>query len=65
MSKLVSTIISAVTSVFFDACANNLSSESIEKLSLVRPQTLAQAMRIDGVRQSDIASLTFYLYKRG
>ena len=41
----------------------NLSSESIEKLSSVRPENLGQASRIDGVRQSDVASLSFYLYK--
>ena len=39
----------------------NLSNESKEKLSLVRPETLAQASRIDGVRSSDIAVLTIYL----
>ena len=43
----------------------NLSMESLEKLQKVKPETLAQAMRIDGVRQSDIASLTFHLYKNG
>ena len=41
----------------------NLSSESIEKLSSIRPENLGQASRIDGVRQSDVASLSFYLYK--
>ena len=41
----------------------NLSNESKEKLSLVRPETLAQASRIDGVRSSDIAVLTIYLTK--
>ena len=40
-----------------------MSSESLEKLSLVKPQTLAQASRIDGVRQSDVAILSFYLSK--
>ena len=39
----------------------NLSSESREKLVLVRPQTLAQASQIDGVRSSDIAVLSLYL----
>ena len=41
----------------------NLSIESKEKLSLVRPETLAQASRSDGVRSSDIAVLTIYLTK--
>ena len=50
---------------FIYANVKNLSSESIEKLQKVKPETLAQAMRIDGVRQSDIASLTFHLYKKG
>ena len=39
----------------------NLSNESKEKLSLVRPQTLGQAGRIDGVRSSDLAVLALYL----
>ena len=42
----------------------NMSSESIEKLCEIRPENLAQAARIDGVRQSDISTLSFYLYKR-
>tara|TARA_Y100001978_G_scaffold37631_1_gene33602 strand:+ start:353 stop:2167 length:1815 start_codon:yes stop_codon:yes gene_type:complete len=42
----------------------NLSSESIEKLCAIKPENLAQAARIDGVRQSDISILSFYLYKR-
>ena len=39
----------------------SLSSESKEKLSLVRPETLGQASRIDGVRSSDLAVLSIYL----
>ena len=42
----------------------NLSSESIEKLSLIKPETLGQAIRIDGVRQSDASVLSFFLYKK-
>ena len=42
----------------------NMSSESTEKLCAIKPETLAQAARIDGVRQSDISILSFYLYKR-
>ena len=43
---------------------SNLSSESVEKLIRIKPENLAQASIIDGVRQSDIATLSFYLYKR-
>lgn len=43
---------------------SNLSSESVEKLIKIKPENLAQASIIDGVRQSDIATLSFYLYKR-
>ena len=42
----------------------NMSSESIEKLKTIKPESLAQASRIDGVRQSDISILSFYLYKK-
>ncbi len=42
---------------------SGLSNESKEKLGLVRPQTLAQASRIDGVRSSDVAVLSVYLNK--
>ncbi len=43
---------------------SNLSSESIEKLSRVRPENLGQAAIIDGVRQSDITVLSFYIYNQ-
>ena len=39
----------------------SLSNESREKLTLVRPETLGQASRIDGVRSSDLAVLSIYL----
>ena len=39
----------------------NLSNESIEKLSVVKPETLGQASRIAGVRPSDVAVLSIYL----
>ena len=39
----------------------NLSSEAREKLSLVKPETVGQAMRIDGVSQSDVSSLCLFL----
>ena len=42
----------------------NLSSEGKEKLSLVRPETVAQAMRIDGVSRADISSLCVFLSRK-
>ena len=39
----------------------SLSNESREKLNLVRPETLGQASRIDGVRSSDLAVLSVHL----
>ena len=44
---------------------SNLSSEAKEKLSLVRPETVAQAGRIDGVSQADISSLCLFLSSKG
>ncbi len=41
----------------------NLSTESKEKLMLVRPETLGQASRIAGVRSSDIMLVAFSLKK--
>ena len=40
-----------------------LSSEAVEKLSLVKPENLGQAMRVSGVRPSDISILTVSLKK--
>jgi tRNA uridine 5-carboxymethylaminomethyl modification enzyme len=41
----------------------NLASEAKQKLKKVRPQTIAQAIRISGVNPADIAILTVYLRK--
>jgi tRNA uridine 5-carboxymethylaminomethyl modification enzyme len=41
----------------------NLASEAKQKLKKVRPQTIAQAIRISGVNPVDIAILTVYLRK--
>ena len=43
----------------------NLSSEALEKLDLVQPETIAQASRIDGVSRSDISSLCLFLHSKG
>ena len=40
-----------------------LSSESLEKLEMVRPETLGQANRVSGVRRSDVFLLGMYLKK--
>ncbi len=42
---------------------SNLASEARQKLSEIRPKTLAQASRISGVNPSDIAILAVYLKK--
>lgn len=42
---------------------SNLASEARQKLSQVRPETIAQASRISGVNPSDIAILAVYLKK--
>lgn len=43
---------------------SSLSSETKQRLSTVKPQTLGQASRIQGIKPSDIAILTIYLEKR-
>ena len=40
-----------------------LSSEAIEKLSKIKPENLGQAMRISGIKPSDISVLTISLRK--
>lgn len=42
---------------------DSLSAEGIQKMDRVRPETLGQASRISGVRQSDISVLMVYLNK--
>ncbi len=42
---------------------NNLASEARQKLELIRPRTIAQAIRISGVNPSDISILAIYLKK--
>ena len=42
---------------------SGLSSEAIEKLSLIKPETFGQAGRISGVSPSDISTLMIYLLK--
>lgn len=40
-----------------------LSSEAKEKLNLIRPENLGQAMRISGITPSDVSVLSVYLHK--
>lgn len=40
---------------------NNFSSESVDKLMKIRPNTIGQASRISGVNPADIQMLLFYL----
>ena len=44
---------------------HNLASEARQKLSNVKPTTIAQASRISGVNPADISILMIYLKKRG
>lgn len=41
----------------------SLSQEAKEKLSIIKPETLGQAMRVSGVNPSDIAVLSVFLYR--
>ena len=45
------------------SCVTNLASEAKQKLSVVRPKTIAQASRISGVNPVDISVLSVYLKK--
>lgn len=45
------------------AKVSNLASEARQKLSTIRPETIAQARRISGVNPADIAVLSVYLKK--
>ena len=60
LSKLENTKIPSNTNY---SHIKNLSSESREKLSLIKPETLGQASRIAGVRSSDIMIIAFTLKK--
>ncbi|MDD6223659.1 MAG: tRNA uridine-5-carboxymethylaminomethyl(34) synthesis enzyme MnmG [bacterium] len=42
---------------------HNLASEAIQKLSMIKPTTIAQASRISGVNPADISILMIYLKK--
>ena len=42
---------------------SGLSTEAIEKLSIVKPETFGQACRISGVSPADVSALMVYLFK--
>ena len=50
-----------IPSGFDFSLLKNISNESKEKLTLIRPETVGQAMRIGGVSSSDISSLCMFL----
>ena len=43
---------------------SSISNESKEKLDFIRPENLGQAMRISGIKPSDISILSVHLLKR-
>ncbi|MEO0293583.1 MAG: tRNA uridine-5-carboxymethylaminomethyl(34) synthesis enzyme MnmG [candidate division WOR-3 bacterium] len=43
---------------------HGICTESVEKLSLIRPETLGQAFRISGVKPTDMQALMFYIQRR-
>ncbi len=43
---------------------SGLSSEAVEKLSLVKPETFGQACRISGISPADASVLMVYLFKQ-
>ncbi|GIW25802.1 tRNA uridine-5-carboxymethylaminomethyl(34) synthesis enzyme MnmG [Meiothermus sp.] len=45
------------------ATVHSLSREAVEKLSRVRPRSVAEASRVPGIRDSDITALLIYLSK--
>lgn len=45
------------------ARVNSLSSEAVEKLSRLRPRSVAEVSRVPGIRDSDITALLVYLSK--
>jgi len=43
---------------------SSISNESKEKLDFIKPENLGQAMRISGIKPSDISILSVHLLKR-
>jgi tRNA uridine 5-carboxymethylaminomethyl modification enzyme len=45
------------------SCINGLSNEGVERLSKIRPRSVAEASRVPGIRDSDITALLVFLTK--